>query len=86
LPVTRVESFVVGNRPLVALDPDGDDLAKRSIPADAVLAFGSERAGLSPVLLEQATKRIRIPMEPGVSSLNLATSVAIVLYHWRLGQ
>ena len=29
---------------------------------------------------------ISIPMSDGVSSLNLATAVAVVLYGWKLGQ
>ncbi len=32
----------------------------------------------------RADARLRIPMRPGVSSLNLATSVAAVLFAWRL--
>ncbi len=47
-----------------------------------VLAFGTERGGLSPALLARADRRVRIPMRPGVSSLNLATAVAVVLYSW----
>ena len=31
-----------------------------------------------------AQRRVRIPMRAGVSSLNLATSVAAVLFAWRL--
>jgi len=49
-----------------------------------VLAFGTERHGLSRELLESADARISIPMRAGVSSLNLATSVAAVLFAWRL--
>jgi tRNA(Leu) C34 or U34 (ribose-2'-O)-methylase TrmL len=49
-----------------------------------VLAFGTERAGLSAQLLARADARIGIPMRAGVSSLNLATSVAAVLFAWRL--
>ncbi|HCL26199.1 MAG TPA: rRNA methyltransferase, partial [Dehalococcoidia bacterium] len=33
-----------------------------------------------------ADHRVSIPMENGVSSLNLATSVAVILYHWKLAQ
>lgn len=65
-------------RPLVALDPDGDALD--TLPADAVLAFGSERRGLSDAVLERADARVALPMRPGVSSLNLATAVAATLY------
>jgi TrmH family RNA methyltransferase len=50
----------------------------------AVLAFGTERDGLSDELLQRADARIRIPMREGVSSLNLATSVAAVLFSRRL--
>ena len=46
----------------------------------AVLAFGTERHGASPALLARAERRLSIPMTPGVSSLNLATSVAVTLY------
>ncbi|WP_372626628.1 tRNA (cytidine(34)-2'-O)-methyltransferase [Arsukibacterium sp.] len=54
--------------------------------ADDVLLFGSETAGLSDAV--RATippaHRIRVPMQPGARSLNLANTVAIVCYEaWR---
>lgn len=67
-------------RPLVALDPEGAPLGSEPLPAGAVLAFGTERHGLSEALLARADRRVAIPMRAGVSSLNLATAVAIVLY------
>lgn len=73
-----------GDRPLLALDPDGELLDPTRLPPDAVLAFGTERDGLSDDLLARADARLRLPMRPGVSSLNLATSVAAVLFAWRL--
>jgi TrmH family RNA methyltransferase len=85
LPVARVESVEAGGRPLLAVDPEGEDLAPGSLPERAVLAFGTEREGISGELLARADARVAIPMEPGVSSLNLATSVAIVLFAMRLG-
>ena len=57
--------------------------APGEVPARAVLAFGTERHGLSGELLERADGRIAIPMREGVSSLNLATSVAIALFAMR---
>jgi RNA methyltransferase, TrmH family len=72
------------DRPLLAVDPDGDPIEPAALPARALLAFGTERHGLSRELLARADVRIGIPMRPGVSSLNLATSVAAVLYAWRL--
>ncbi len=71
-------------RPLLALDPDGETLVPTELPASAVLAFGTERYGLSEELLARADARVSIPMREGVSSLNLATSVAAVLFAWRL--
>jgi tRNA G18 (ribose-2'-O)-methylase SpoU len=50
-----------------------------------VLAFGTERHGLTSELLRRADARVAIPMRAGVSSLNLATSVAVVLFAMRLG-
>jgi RNA methyltransferase, TrmH family len=88
LPVGRDETFasdVAGTRPLLALDPDGDVLDPAALPADAVLAFGTERHGLSEALLARADARLRLPMRAGVSSLNLATAVSAVLFAWRLG-
>ncbi len=80
LPVARVMGVPDSDRPLVAVDPEGDE---ERVPAGAILAFGSERHGLSDGLLARADRRVRIPMAPGVSSLNLATSVAAVLYGLR---
>ena len=84
LPVARVESLPESDRPLLAIDPDGEDLAPARLPTRAILAFGTERHGLSEEVFERADARISIPMREGVSSLNLATSVAIVLFAARM--
>jgi TrmH family RNA methyltransferase len=80
LPVTSIESLPASDRPLLAIDPEGEDLRPGGLPERAILAFGTERHGISAELLERADARVAIPMRAGVSSLNLATSVAIVLY------
>jgi TrmH family RNA methyltransferase len=80
LPVARVESLPPGDRPVVAIDPEGSSLWELALPPRAVLAFGGERHGLSPLLRERARLSIAIPMRPGVSSLNLATAAAVVLF------
>jgi len=91
LPVARVGSLdellavpAGGPRPLVALDPSGEELAPGAIPPRALLVFGTERGGLSQALLARAGRALAIPMRQGVSSLNLATAVAVTLYAWRL--
>lgn len=68
--------------PLYALDAEGEDIRSLAIPDDALLAFGSERHGLSPELRKRATRLVALPMRPQVSSYNLATSVAMALFHW----
>ena len=85
LPVTRTDAMPVCDRPLVVIDPGGEPLQKCSLPARAILAFGAERAGLSSELMATAERRVSIPMSAGVSSLNLATAVAVVLYSWKFG-
>lgn len=81
LPVRRTRVLRAGDRPLVALDPAGEPLgAGAALPARAILAFGTERDGVSDELLAQADARVALPMAPGVSSLNLATAVAAVLF------
>ncbi len=80
LPVGRVDTLPALGRPLVAVDPGGQALPTVTVPTGAVLAFGTERGGLSPDLLAAADLAVAIPMRPGVSSLNLATAVAVLLY------
>jgi TrmH family RNA methyltransferase len=87
LPVARLERLPVTpalDRPLLAIDPEGEPLQPGSLSPRAVLAFGTERYGLSDELAARADASVSIPMRPGVSSLNLATSVAAVLFAWRL--
>lgn len=82
---TAVERLTAGELPpgpVFALDPEGEDIRGTKLPDDALLAFGSERSGLSPELRARADHLIALPMRPHVSSYNLATSVAMTLYHW----
>ena len=77
---------MIPGRPTIAIDPEGDEVLSPGIVVNAVLAFGSERHGLTDELLHHADARVRIPMRPGVSSLNLATAVAVTLYTMRLAR
>jgi TrmH family RNA methyltransferase len=81
LPVARVGE-PPADRPLVAVDPDGEPLD--AVPSRAVLAFGAERHGLSAAVRERADVVCALPMAPGVSRLTLATAVAATLYALRL--
>jgi TrmH family RNA methyltransferase len=84
LPVARIESPPSRGRPLIAIDPEGALLGESELDPRSILAFGTERYGLSDALLDRADARLAIPMRAGVSSLNLATAVSAVLFSQRL--
>ena len=84
LPVAPIVDLPETDRPLVAIDPEGESRDPRALSPRAILAFGTERYGLSPALLERADERLAIPMRAGVSSLNLATAVTAVVFSQRL--
>lgn len=85
LPVHHLRAVRTQGRELIALHPDGEPLEPRALPPSAVLAFGTERDGLSDELLGQAQCRVALPMAANVSSLNLATAVAATLYALKFG-
>jgi TrmH family RNA methyltransferase len=84
LPVLAGDAGALPAGPLFALDPGGQDIRGLDIPDNALLAFGSERRGLSDGVRDRADVLVAIPMRRDVSSYNLATSVAMTLYHWLL--
>jgi TrmH family RNA methyltransferase len=71
---------LVRGRSTVAFDPGGEAFRPDEIDAGAALVFGSERDGLAPEVLDRVDRVVRLPMIAGVSSLNLATSVAAATY------
>lgn len=80
VPSWRMTEPLPSSRPLVALVPEAERTVGFDIPANAILAFGSERDGLAPEVTAKAALICRLPMRHGVSSLNLATAVAATLY------
>lgn len=53
---------------------------------DDVLVFGSETSGLSENILQDFPddQRVRLPMRPGIRSINLSNAVAIAVFEaWR---
>jgi tRNA G18 (ribose-2'-O)-methylase SpoU len=67
---------------LLALTPNGSTMLRDVDRPDrwAVL-LGAEGPGLSPQAMDLADVRLRIPMESGVDSLNVATAAAIAFAH-----
>ncbi|MCK1794531.1 TrmH family RNA methyltransferase [Streptomyces sp. XM4193] len=83
--VERLTGDDLPDGPLCVLDPEGVELRDTHLPDDALLAFGTERHGVSDQLRARADHLLALPMRPQVSSYNLATSVAMTLYHWTTG-
>jgi len=70
---------------LVALTPREpsetlEAFTARPRPARVALIAGAEGAGVSPAVEAAADDRVRIPIDGGVDSLNLAVAVGIALY------
>ena len=70
---------------VVALTPDADAVPLGQVLREAAtervaLVLGSEGHGLTPRWLAAADVRARIPMAPGVDSLNIASAAAIACY------
>ncbi|WAL96672.1 TrmH family RNA methyltransferase [Streptomyces sp. Je 1-369] len=84
--VERMDVTDLPPGPVFALDAEGEDIRGLKLPDDAVLAFGSERSGLSAALRDHADHLVSLPMRPQVSSYNLATSVGMTLFHWSAGR
>jgi len=80
-PTVKLEDINLRTRQLISLDPTGTDISDIDIPKNSILVFGTERHGISKELLKQSNQIVRLPMKSGVSSLNLATSVAATLFH-----
>lgn len=56
---------------------------RRGYGADCLLVMGSESKGLSQAVSAACKAMVRIPMKPGVESLNVATATALMLYQAR---
>lgn len=66
---------------IVATSPHEDStlLADFDISQPAAFFFGTERAGLSPEIMEEADATLKIPMVGFTESLNISVSAAIIL-------
>ncbi|MGA1403230.1 MAG: TrmH family RNA methyltransferase [Ilumatobacteraceae bacterium] len=67
----------------IALTPAADATPMRSVQIGAqrrLVLFGSEREGLDDVVMAACTHRVRIEMQDGVDSLNVAAASAVACY------
>lgn len=67
----------------MALTPavDAEVLGDVAPGGRVAVLVGAEGSGLRPETLAAADRRVRIPMAPGVDSLNVATAAAIAFHH-----
>lgn len=65
---------IAASDPEGTIPPDRADLVRR-----VAILVGSEGRGLPAPLLRESDQRIRIPMRPGISSLNVHAATAILL-------
>lgn len=81
-PVFSFDTFDLASldRPIASMDPTGLPINKKSLKRDTVFIFGTERHGITAETLKQSDLILRLSMKPGVSSMNLATSVSATLY------
>jgi tRNA G18 (ribose-2'-O)-methylase SpoU len=79
----RAAGFTVA---ALVTDDGAEDVARyaSAFPSGGKLALmaGSEGAGLTPEALDHADVALRIPMAPGVDSLNVATATGIALHRF----
>jgi tRNA G18 (ribose-2'-O)-methylase SpoU len=64
------------------LDPAAKLLAAATRRPRMALLLGSEGHGLSDEWLQLAHRRVTIPMQLGIDSLNVAVAAAVLLYHF----
>jgi tRNA (cytidine/uridine-2'-O-)-methyltransferase len=78
-----LDAFLAGaaaGRRLILLSTRSSDLYHRfTYRPDDILMVGNERAGAPAAVHALAAARVRIPLAPGLRSLNLVTAAAIVL-------
>ena len=86
LPIVQIKDIETFNKIFkdfnkIATLPRSKNLLKTyKINLPAVVMFGSEADGLTDELIKLSNDSVKIEMSPKVESLNLATSVSVILY------
>ena len=68
-------------RVAAVLDPKAEPLSSWKPSPRVALLLGNEGHGLAPAWQQQADRRVTIPMQAGIDSLNVAAAAAVLLYH-----
>ena len=74
-----------GYEVLATVPRDGRSITETLRPSRLMLVLGNEAAGLSTSEIAACSDRVRIPLDSGADSLNVAAAAAIFLYHFSRG-
>jgi len=77
--VNLINQLKESQNPIFIADLTGNPIAETSFPTNPIIVFGNEANGISDEMKSIASKKITIPKKGGAESLNLSSSVAIVL-------
>jgi RNA methyltransferase, TrmH family len=79
--ITVVENYQQQGVQVVATDMTAaEDYWQVDFTLPTLILLGNEGGGLSPALLATADRVVRVPMQPGVESLNVSITAALILY------
>ena len=59
---------------------DGEDATTFEFPHKRVIVMGNEAEGMRRLMRESCDYIVRIPMAPGIDSLNISVATAVVIY------
>ena len=74
------ELLSVIDKPIVVADADGENVFFSTTCGDFCLVIGNEANGVSDKLMNIADKKVSIPMQNGIESLNAGISAGILMY------
>lgn len=80
--VLRRSGFLVAALALQSDSVELQELSRRA-PEKLALILGTEGDGLAPATIDSADLSVRIPMAPGVDSLNVAAAAAVAFWECR---
>lgn len=81
-----VEEFLQAttSKEIIAVDniAGAELLSETALPQNALLVFGAEKDGLSPLMVSRCTKTIAIEQFGSTRSINVGVAAGIVMYAW----
>ncbi len=80
---TDLQAYLLAQRrPIYRADMQGESIYNKQLEENAIIVFGNEANGISQNIKSLLPKALHIPRKGKAESLNLASSVAIMLSHF----